>query len=200
MGWRGRNTGLVGSVRLLAGAAAIGAGILVVWGCTVTQRNYRVLSLFFDGVPDPSMPPGAVSRVEGGKPVVVILHKPYAEERCETCHRTRYRPTRENAAVCLECHSAVKGAHANMHGPVEANACLWCHNPHESRHPALLREEDRKVCSQCHTPSMLNTEKVPAHADAARGCLECHSGHGGDRPFFLKAGVPGGPGVQPEGK
>ena len=181
-----------GGARLAAGLGVTLIVALVVLGCTVTNRNYKVLSFFFDGVPDPNLPAGVVTRVEGGKPAVAVLHQPYAEERCEVCHRTRYRPTREDSSICLECHAQVKSAHAVMHGAVEANACLWCHNPHESSHPALLRDSDRKVCSQCHTPSMLGLS-VPEHRDESRGCLECHSGHGGSSTLMLKVGVSGMP-------
>jgi predicted CXXCH cytochrome family protein len=181
-----------GSARLAAGLAVTLVVMLVVLGCTVTNRNYKVLSFFFDGVPDPNLPAGAVTRVEGGRPVVAVLHQPYAEERCEVCHRTRYRPTREDSGVCLECHAKAKGGHAVMHGAVEANACLWCHNPHESSHPALLRDADRKVCGQCHTASMLSS-RAPEHHEELRGCLECHSGHGGSSSLMLKAGVSGMP-------
>jgi len=171
-----------------AGAAAVAAGV---WsGCAVTKENYKTLSFFFDGVPDPaaraaSGEPGGV-----GTPASVVTHRPYAEQNCDACHTTRYRPTRNDSSVCLQCHAGVQTAYQRMHGPVAAAACLWCHSPHESAYPALLRDSDRKVCSQCHTPDLLSSARVAAHADAARGCLECHSGHGGDRPHMLRPGVP----------
>jgi predicted CXXCH cytochrome family protein len=179
--------------RLLAVEVVLVSAIIAIWsGCSVNKRNYKVLNFFFDGVPDPSLPAGSEPGVDGGPPRLVVVHRPFAEENCEACHRTRYRPSRNDSSICLECHDTVKTAHPFMHGPVEANACLWCHNPHESSHPALLRDTDRKVCSQCHTPSMLSSTKVPAHADTARGCLECHSGHGGLTSQMLKPGAPDG--------
>ncbi len=184
-------TGAVGAVLALA----------VVMGCSVTKGNYKTLSFFFDGVPDPALTDGTVSRVEGGQVVSMSLHRPYAEEKCEACHRTRYRPTRNDSSICLPCHAPVKGEHSHMHGAVVADACLWCHNPHESSRTFLLRDVDRKVCGQCHTTAMLNSTRVPEHADASRGCLECHSGHGGSTSFMLRAGVRGAPqpGASPEG-
>jgi len=159
-------------------------------GCSVTPRNYKTLSFFFDGVPDPAVSggPGAAGG-SGGKPTFVVTHKPFADEHCDACHRTKYRPTKNDATICLECHAAVQTQYPKMHGAVIATACLWCHNPHESSHPALLRNSDRKVCSQCHTVAMLESTRVPAHADPARGCVECHSGHGSTLPFMLKPGV-----------
>jgi predicted CXXCH cytochrome family protein len=162
-----------------------------VWsGCTVTPRNYKVLSFFFDGVPDPSIPPGAVvGRGAGGKPTLVVVHKPFAEERCEECHTTKYRPSKNDSSICLKCHAAALTQYQRMHGPVAAAACLWCHSPHESAQPHLLRSADPKVCLQCHAPAMLESTRVAAHADESRACLDCHSGHGSDRAYILKPGV-----------
>ena len=189
-GGRARTLRAVGRLQGVALLMTV-AGVAIWSGCSVTKQNYKVLSFFFDGVPDPSLPPGAVgSRMVGGQPVFIVVHKPHAQERCDECHTSKYRPSRNDSSICLKCHAAVQNAYPHMHGAVEATACLWCHSPHESSHLALLRDSDRKVCSQCHTPSMLNATRVPAHADAARGCLECHSGHGSAAAFMLKPEVP----------
>lgn len=175
----------------LGAVALTGVGALAAaWsGCTVTKDNYKTLSFFFDGVPKPrdSTGPGAGGIAEAV--AAVIVHRPYAEEKCDACHRTRFRPSRNDASACRECHSGVETAHERMHGPVVSGACLWCHAPHESKHAALLRDRDRKVCGQCHTPGLLESTRVPAHADEARACLECHSGHGGREPYLLKPGA-----------
>lgn len=183
--------------------AAWGAAIVcaALWtGCTVSKRNYPVLSFFFDGVPDPSLPKGAVNRGDDGKPVFVVVHRPYFEEKCDACHRTKYRPTRNDSSACQDCHAVVKTAYPKMHGAVEANACLWCHSPHESSRPHLLRDADRKLCLQCHEYSLLSAAKVPAHRDESRGCLECHSGHGGTDAHLLKPANAGSSGGSTEKK
>ncbi|MEX2218757.1 MAG: cytochrome c3 family protein [Phycisphaerales bacterium] len=170
-------------------ALAWGLAIPLAWaGCTVTANNYRTLSFLFDGVPDPSAVPGAPGE-PGAIPTFVVVHAPFAEERCEECHSGRARPTRHDSSACVRCHAQTASQHPRMHGPVAALACLWCHNPHESTHRHLLRDTDRNVCAQCHTPALLSPERVPAHADTARACLECHAGHGGDTPFFLRPGA-----------
>ncbi len=189
--------------RRLAVAALVTIAAIALWsGCSVNKSNYKVLSFFFDGVPDPSLPVGALGGSADGKPVLVVLHPPYVQERCDECHKSKYRPTKNDSSICLPCHAAVQTQYPRMHGPVVATACLWCHNPHESSQPALLRFPDRKVCSQCHTESMLESARVPAHADPKRGCVECHSGHGSVQPFMLKPGVTPGaprtPGAEPE--
>lgn len=169
--------------------------VAALWtGCAVTTSNYKALSFFFDGVPDPSLKVAGGAST-GGQPSFVVQHRPFVEERCDECHKTKYRPSKNDSSICLQCHAAVKTQYSNMHAAVIANACLWCHNPHESAQPFLLRTADRKACAQCHTPSSLGSDHVPAHADEARGCLECHSGHGSNHPFLLRTP---GPDATPE--
>lgn len=170
---------------------ALGAvGAAWVWrGCTVTPENYSTLSFFFDGVPDP-----AAAR-PGGKPgdttlaTAVVVHPPFAQENCEVCHKTQYRPNRNDPSACLTCHQTVKDRHPWTHGAVAGGACLWCHAPHESARTWLLRAPDRTLCAQCHSASMTAASPVPAHADPEAGCLSCHFGHGGENSFMLRPGA-----------
>ena len=162
---------------------------LAAWpGCTVTRSNYKALSFFFDGVPDPDAPVGAVDPTTGEirAAAIVSVHPPYAEEKCSECHKSRLRMSRNDSGICANCHKGKDSEHERMHGPVAAGACLWCHHPHESAQRFLLRDTDRAVCSQCHTPGLLNSVRVPEHADESRACLECHVGHGGPRSFLLR--------------
>jgi len=156
-------------------------------GCSVTPENYDTWAMFFDGVPVPAPagtnPDGTSS---GAVAAVSYIHPPYAENQCDACHKSKLRFTRRDASGCTSCHTTVPGEYRHMHGPVAANACLWCHTPHESAFPHLLRESDRTLCTRCHTQALLSTERVPAHADESRGCLECHSGHGSSARFMLK--------------
>lgn len=162
-------------------------------GCTVNESNYATLSFFFDGVPNPGdvrgpngevLAPGDIRRRSS-----VTIHKPYAEDNCDACHQGRMRMSRRDSDVCMKCHEAERSKHERMHGPVASGECLWCHSPHESAFGALLRERDRTVCTTCHTAGLLDTRTVPAHSDQARGCLECHYGHGGSAPHMLRDGV-----------
>lgn len=176
-------------------AGLIVAGVLLacLWaGCSI-EKHYATLSFFFDGVPDPA----AKDRVaEAGGITAAIrnsptysYHKPYAEEKCTECHTDRFQLTGQDSSLCLKCHADRTTEHPRMHGPVAAVACLWCHTPHESAQPHLLKKPARDVCIQCHEQNMLSTQRVPAHADAARSCLECHFGHGGTSQFFLRDGA-----------
>lgn len=171
---------------------ALGAAVaLSVWcGCSVTKTNYRTLSFFFDGVPDPdAAKAGANSAGDATIAVAVVIHKPYGEEKCDACHRTQYRPGKNDASICLTCHDKLMNQHAWTHGAVAGGACLWCHAPHESARKWLLRAPDRKLCVQCHSATMMHASTVPAHADPAVSCLECHFGHGGDNSLMLRPGA-----------
>ena len=174
----------------IAGALVV-AGALGVcgWaGCSI-EKDYDTLSFFFDGVPEPR------AKGPGGGPATLAdlrdsptysAHKPFKEDRCDDCHGGRFRLSRKDSSVCMKCHDKIPSSQERMHGPVAAEACLWCHTPHESAYAHLLKNEPRTVCSECHDTAQLDAERVPAHADASRSCVECHFGHGGTQRFFLR--------------
>lgn len=179
----------------LTGAAWLAAGICLaaVWqGCSA-KRDYKVLSFFFDGVPDPNAivsnsAPGGAADIRQSP--TFSIHKPYADEKCSECHSGRQvRIGSNDATVCLKCHQEKLAEHPVMHGPVVAGACLWCHNPHQSAYAALFKAAPREVCTQCHTNPAPAPERVPQHADPAASCLDCHFGHGGDQRYFLRPGI-----------
>jgi len=167
--------------------ALLAAGVLIALGCTVTKRNYAMLSTFFDGVPDPNARALAVQG-DATLAAAVIVHKPFAEEKCESCHKTQYRPKRNDPTPCLSCHEKAGKEHAWVHGAVAGGACLWCHSPHESARKWLLRGPDRKVCGQCHAATMTD-RTVPAHSDDKMSCVACHYGHGGENSLMLRPGA-----------
>jgi len=86
--------------------------------------------------------------------------------------------------MCLKCHKDITEQYPVMHGAVTGIGCLRCHNPHISAIPHLLRDDGPKMCLQCHDFDEENT--TAPHADLARKCLDCHFGHGGDHPYFLR--------------
>ncbi len=166
------------------------AACAISWSGCAVEKNYKLLSFFFDGVPDPSKSRATPSGPLGGiadpkSSPTYSAHKPYVQEQCSDCHAGRLQMSRKDSSICLKCHANQTSQYERMHGPVAAAACLWCHSPHESAFAKLLKGEARLVCGQCHEPERLTITRAPEHADAARSCLECHSGHGGTRPFML---------------
>jgi predicted CXXCH cytochrome family protein len=160
-------------------------------GCSTPEQRYRVLSVFFDGVPDPNAPKGGpIGQKASGR--ITFVHKPYQDQLCNSCHlnsadifaRAQVRPD-----VCLDCHASTPSQHAVMHGPVVNNACQMCHSPHSSANPHLLRQPSPAVCTQCHEPAIVTQmHKLPL--DPRQSCIECHSGHGGTDHRLLLASAP----------
>ena len=183
-----------------ASTLAVGAALAVVgaWtGCSV-EKNYELLSFFFDGVPDPNAPmmEGASGPVLRESPTY-SAHEPYVQDQCRDCHKARFNLGPQDSDICFDCHENVPTAQPVMHGPVVAGACLWCHSAHESPYPSLLKGTGREVCMTCHEAGMLSVRQVPEHADESISCLSCHYGHGGMSRYFLRDGAEsaGGAGV-----
>jgi predicted CXXCH cytochrome family protein len=173
-----------------AGPAALIAGglSLALWsGCSI-EKNYKVLSFFFDGVPNSAQLASASPaerQLAMRKSPTYTIHKPFAEERCAECHSGFQVASTTDQRRCLQCHQDKIDQYKFMHGPANSSACLWCHAPHESAYPSLLKTSPREVCVQCHTSRMMRPGRVAAHADPDANCLDCHSGHGGHVRYFL---------------
>jgi predicted CXXCH cytochrome family protein len=182
---------LLRSTRPLAALTMV-VGLLLVWvGCSV-EKHYALLSMFFDGVPDPALIRQGATAVEiarrtGG---VIYTHEPYRREQCGDCHTSSVGMmlAEVKSSVCVNCHQDVRDAYPHMHGPVAAEACLWCHAPHESTVETLLRVPSQQLCQQCHGMSLgRRRAEIPEHRDPERNCLDCHSGHGGETRAYLRA-------------
>jgi predicted CXXCH cytochrome family protein len=164
------------------------------FGCTA-QRRYEILSLFFDGVPDPNAPPPGsdVERDAQGNPIVrasEFAHKPFEDGNCGACHANPSGSFSEfdkvSDDVCLKCHADVPHAYPRMHGPVALGLCSQCHLPHESSVRPLLRDDPAVMCATCHSAELLPPE--PPDHFTKRDCLDCHGGHGGTEAGLLRGG------------
>lgn len=180
-------------------AALFCAALASFFGCS-QQKRYDVLTFFFDGVPNPG-------GVKGGPAPVAYVHKPYAENKCGSCHASDDIDMSISRAVdiaeipptvCLKCHQGVTTEYPVMHGPVVSVQCLLCHAPHDSTLPYLLTGTSPRLCGQCHTPENMVPVR-PEHNDAKADCLSCHFGHGGPSHGLLrpKQPVAGAAGVSP---
>jgi predicted CXXCH cytochrome family protein len=182
--------------RVCLGVAVAIAGFAWVVGCT-PERKYKVLSFFFDGVPDPNAPP--VAAADSGATAglaranVLSSHVPFRDQQCNACHKgsegTQVRFAAITSAVCLECHQDLGRKHAVAHEPVAQAECLWCHHPHESALPVLLKEPAPALCTQCHDELLLG-DKPPEHKRPNVNCMHCHLGHGGATRAMLRPDAP----------
>jgi predicted CXXCH cytochrome family protein len=175
-------------VRAAVAAAVLALGVLMWLGCGTAQERYRVLSVFFDGVPNPNattQESGLVALSNPGagsaRPVLLSIHKPYVDKQCQACHETAQGVVSAsvlNNDSCVQCHEQVLTQYPKMHEAVTNKACLWCHEPHGSRFTKLLRTDAAALCTQCHDRGLLSTN-TPEHQSAEGSCLACHTGHKG---------------------
>lgn len=168
------------------------------WGCTVTEKNYKLLSFFFDGVPEPPGRPGAATgparAAASGESMLLSAHQFWVDRQCTMCHGEAARMgffaagfSELDSNVCLECHTGVLDEYPRLHGPVAAVACLECHNPHSSPHPSLLVAAAPQLCLRCHGFQLRESPPTPEHRDMDQDCLACHQGHGGGQGFLRQA-------------
>lgn len=179
--------------------AVVTAVALAGIGCSV-EKNYKLLSFFFDGVPAPKTAEeiAAETKLISGVASVsaVSAHPAYVERRCGDCHGGSAQFgffsqgfTGLDARVCLKCHAQTIAAEPRLHGPVAAGACLWCHQPHESPYQSLLVKPSPDVCLRCHE-FQADAEPTPGHEQPPVDCLTCHRPHGGSNRYFLRARGP----------
>ncbi len=176
---------------MTARRAAIALAILAVGalGCSATTR-YKMLSLFFDGVPRPPepAPPAAAAGVDSGRPTRAaghFEHGPYAAKLCNGCHQAGAMNTLVAAGdeLCFRCH-ALRLDKRHVHGPLASGGCLACHQPHNSPYRFLLVSQSDGFCLRCHDRAALRP--LPGHAGQAEDCTACHDAHMSDKPYLLK--------------
>ncbi|HXC06060.1 MAG TPA: cytochrome c3 family protein [Bacteroidia bacterium] len=167
------------------------AAILVV-RCTPVKQ-YKVLSFFFDGVPNPNKAPDSQQLVKGDSNLIVSLykpefyfHKPYEEEKCKSCHaegisNALLKPVPE---LCYTCHEDFNVKYTAVHGPVASGNCLMCHNQHMTKYEKLLIRPGQELCLYCHESKQVMAN--PLHKKIGTiTCTECHNPHGGNNRGML---------------
>jgi predicted CXXCH cytochrome family protein len=189
------------------------AALLAALSCA-QEKEHKVLTFFFDGVPplappssaaqqaktQPGMLPGAIA----GRPAAQAgsVHGPTLDPAgCPVCHNPAaslafVRPLNE---LCVSCHSDAPREFPRMHGPVAIGQCADCHDGHRSPRPHLLLKPVPQLCFQCHdrTPSGGQTFGCARPSDDAN-CMDCHNPHGGKARFFLVSRSPAtAPGAKP---
>ena len=178
--------------RALSALAVLGAlGALALSAGCSSAKHHRVLSFFFDGVPDPdavvSAAPEVVASV-GRQLVHPVEHGPYAAKLCDSCHDS----TRTNALVvpaeqlCLRCHE-LDTTKTYVHGPLASGGCLVCHDPHRSANRYLLVSSSDGFCLHCHDRSALSA--TAGHAGETADCTSCHEAHMSNRKYLLREGL-----------
>jgi predicted CXXCH cytochrome family protein len=175
-------------VKLLFLATIFIIMLALVSGC-VTKENYKNLSFFFDGVPNPSVVKkgykprkGEVTASDSEKQAT--QHGPYVAKLCEACHNrgnnTLVRPIEQ---LCANCHD-IQLNKKWIHGPLASGGCRVCHLPHTSPYRFLLVSDSRDFCFHCHSKS--DVARNPAHEGVDSGCISCHEPHMSDNMYLLR--------------
>jgi predicted CXXCH cytochrome family protein len=92
-------------------------------------------------------------------------------------------------AVCYTCHAQVRGQFAqpfHHRVPEGAMKCTDCHNAHGTANNASLVSPAWETCTTCHVEK--HGPFIFEHAAVRiEGCGACHTPHGADSRFILKA-------------
>ncbi len=175
--------------------------LLFLCACSV-KKNYKVLSVFFDGVPNPEeKKKTAVAKAENGTPinstgktgrpevkeVIRSSHPDFAERECKECHNIARANLLKGKGrlLCFSCHDKSEFGGVYVHGPIAGGGCSTCHLPHESKYESLLKNTGDQMCLDCHTPGDL-TKIEPHEEKEGRTCVQCHLPHTAGNRFFLK--------------
>jgi len=158
-------------------------------GCAPqTQSQYKMLSFFFDGVPNPEEKQAEVAKVEERKGLVQTSiykeHGPYAAKQCGGCHdRGSNRLIVPKQELCFQCHT-LDIRKKYIHGPLASGGCTVCHQPHGSSYAFLLVAEPKEFCLYCHAKEDISRNAVHGEMDAQ--CTMCHDAHGSNEQYLLR--------------
>ncbi|MFI5150495.1 MAG: cytochrome c3 family protein [Bacteroidia bacterium] len=160
--------------------------------CT-PAKQYKVLSFFFDGVPDPNKKEeiNPANKSDSGLIASVYkpefyTHKPYEEEKCKSCHaegisNALLKPVPE---LCYTCHEDFTVKYQRVHGPVASGNCLLCHNQHMSKYEKILIRPGQDICLYCHESKQVLSNPIHKKIGTAN-CTECHNPHGGNNSGMI---------------
>jgi len=163
-------------------------------GCEARTR-YRVLSIFFDGVPNPDRVVASAQKKRTGsrgaeadanekRSKQFTEHGPYAAKLCEGCHqRGTNKLLMPIESLCLYCHTVAMDK-KRIHGPVASGGCKVCHDAHSSPNRFLLVSDSQEFCLYCHDKNEISTREV--HQGVTEECTACHDAHGSDNEFLLR--------------
>jgi len=191
-------------------AAAMVCAFFVFLGCD-RQSRYKVLTFFFEGVPDPNAvrAKAAVSVSTGidENTKTIIIEKPktpaelalYKQKHhsrhkflkdCDKCHegglRTGIKELRQPMPdLCYSCHKDFSRLGKYLHGPINVGECVFCHDLHGTLYIKLQKEPQPKLCYNCHRrESISEIENHKKVLDLI--CTECHDPHVSSLPKMMK--------------
>lgn len=172
--------------------------LFILSGSCSVEKNRKILTFFFDGVPEKQSPedPNEITTGENSvkkrkanlKSIKIISYHPdHKTRKCNKCHSrssANFLVT-EKKELCFTCHKPEKFAGPFVHGPVAVKACGACHDPHQSKNKKLLLAEGKDLCLLCHKVPLMGPT-YPCKGDV---CTDCHEAHVASNKFFLKQNI-----------
>jgi len=173
--------------------------ILILLFIIACSPNKKILSIFFDGVPD-STQVANKSKIQENKidsndiknnllannKELLFVHTPYKEKNCDNCHvkSSMGKFVEEQPELCYQCHEDFKTKYSYLHGPVAGGYCTKCHSPHSSKYEKMILRKGQNLCTYCHNIEMvLKNENHSGIGET--NCTECHNPHGGTDKYIL---------------
>jgi len=169
--------------------------------CCSEKENYKVLTFFFDGVPDPNAKietKNKTNKIDSSKikrrmnivkqaELKVFFHEPFKERLCNECHdfeggNKLIKPLPD---LCFSCHDDFFEEKQFKHGPAVSGNCTMCHHPHFTDQEFMMKRKGREVCLYCHDEN--NIMVKPIHKEnGSKLCWTCHDPHAADKRYLLK--------------
>lgn len=126
-------------------------------------------------------------------------HAPSANWLCTSCHSqskkgvSNYLTKEPTDASCFECHKENEELWRSAkyrHEPLDAGYCDKCHNPHSGPYSMFIRKDVNQICLGCHKDKHIKARESKNSSCSGTNygdlCIECHTPHASNRPFFLK--------------
>jgi predicted CXXCH cytochrome family protein len=175
-------------------------GLFMVFQQCSPRTGQKMITFFFDGVPgtdstsiqstadslEMELLPDPAATGLSGTASAMVVHYPYGERECETCHDAGSLGSmvEPQPDLCYLCHDNYMNSYAVLHGPVAGGYCTSCHDPHMSPEAKLLRFTGQPLCYYCHQQEDVKRNEM--HSDLeGMACTDCHNPHGGEDRTFL---------------
>ncbi len=177
---------------------------LLITSCSPSTR-YKVLNVFFDGVPpqeEKTLTIGldTLGQADSVRSLAMAAtrnipqydyHQPYQQKECGSCHDENRmgRLVAEEPELCYQCHDSNLEKHSFKHGPAGAGFCTSCHRPHMSEADNLLLADGNNLCFVCHNTELLAESAIHQNVKKKDDCTQCHSPHSSENMFMLEKGA-----------
>lgn len=153
--------------------------LFVTAGCDKYAR-YKVLTVFFTGVPHPDSVETVTEEITGLSPEELL------KKRKEDITIVSYAHGPYAAQQCYQCHSTSQSATFRFFGDKKGKSKMKTEQNVSSRLVMPIKE----LCIDCHAVKSVKSafsRGLWVHGPVSEGiCIECHSPHASPNPYMLR--------------